>query len=222
MIGHSAKIPLPSLKRLPGYVHFLRSLKCEGVATVSTTAIGRALRLDPTQVRKDLACTGAEGRPRVGYRVDDLIVVLEEFLGWRNVSEAFLVGAGHLGSALLGYEGLRNHGLDVIAAFDSHPAKVGQDVHGVKVLDIERLPGLARRMGVHIGVLTVPVDAAQEVAERMVEGGILSIWNFAPVSLQLPEKIFVQNGELYAQLAVLLRRTEEAVSRKTPSTPEVA
>ena len=213
MNRHSLKIPLPSLKRLPGYVHFLRSLNCEGASMVSTTDIGRALRLDPTQVRKDLAFAGAEGRPRVGYHVAELIDVLELFLGWRNSSDAFLVGTGHLGSALLGYHGLREHGLNLVAAFDSSPSKVGQEVHGVTVLDVARLPGLASRMRVHIGVLTVPSDAAQETAEKMVEGGIVSIWNFAPISLRLPDEIFVQSGELYGQLAVLLRQTEEVVAR---------
>lgn len=222
MSSRDIKIPEPSLKRLPDYVHFLRSLRCGGARIVSTTDIGRALRLDPTQVRKDLAWAGAEGRPRVGYQVDELVAILEQFLGWRNASAAFLAGTGHLGSALLGYAGLREHGLDLVAAFDSDQDKVGEEIHGVKVLEVDRLTGLARRMRVHIGVLTVPAEAAQEVAEKMVEGGIVSIWNFAPVSLQLPEEIFVQSGELYAQLAVLLRRTEEAVSRNTSTTPSGA
>ena len=217
MVPHRGTIPEPSLKRLPDYVHVLRVLKARGAEHVSTTDISSILRLDPTQVRKDLAWAGAAGRPRTGYRTCELVQTLEDFLGWHSVAEAFLVGAGNLGSALIGYQGMREHGLYLVAAFDKDPAKIGTTIQGLKVQDVDRLASEARRMQVRIGVLTVPGGAAQEVAEKMVLGGILAIWNLTPVSLQLPTDVFVQDGGLYAQIAVLLRRAEEGVARKLGS-----
>ena len=181
---------------------------------MSTSDIAKALALDPTQVRKDLAYTGAKGRPRVGYELEALIVQLERFLGWDNKSEAFLVGAGYLGSALLGYHGFQARGLHLVAAFDTDPNRVGSVVHGVEIFHISRLVSLAQRLHVHIGVLTVPAAAAQACAETMVEGGILAIWNFAPTQLSLPEQIIVENEHLDESLAVLSRRLFNALQTR--------
>ncbi len=196
-------IALASLRRLPAYHHFLKNLQAKGTPFVSSILIGRELRLDPTQVRKDLEITEITGRPKVGYPVAGLIRAIEEFLGWNNSHDAFLAGAGSLGRALLGYEKFRQCGLNIMAAFDTDPAKIGTEVAGRHVLPLEMLPGLARRMNIHIGIVTVPAAAAQDVAGLMVDGGILAIWNFAPVSLSLPERIIVQNEDLYRSLAGL-------------------
>lgn len=179
---------------------------------MSCSLIGKELRLDPTQVRKDLEITTVVGRPKIGFVVDDLIFGIETTLGWRNVNEAFLAGAGSLGTALLGYGRFRDLGLDIVAAFESDAAKVGTWSHGKAILAIEALPDLARRMGIHIGIITVPAPVAQHVADLMVSGGILAIWNFAPVSLQVPDEVIVQNEELYYSLAALSRKLAQRMN----------
>jgi redox-sensing transcriptional repressor len=139
----------------------------------------------------------------VGYILDELICWIEDFLGWNNTKDAFLAGAGSLGSALLGYEKFRQFGLNIVAAFENDPSKIGQQIHGKMVLPLEKLAELAQRMHVHIGVITVPPPAAQAVADRMIEGGIRAIWNFAPVHLRVPETVILQTEDLYHSLASL-------------------
>jgi len=198
-----ASIPQPSLSRLPQYHHFLAELQAKGVRQVSCSTIGEALNLVPVQVRKDLQYTGIVGKPKTGYFVDELVQSIETFLGWNNVNEAFLAGAGNLGTALLGHERFSRFGLRIVAAFDADPCKVGQWIHGKAVLSLEKLADLAQRMSVHLGIITAPGEVAQVIADEMLKGGIQAIWNFAPVKLKVPENIIVHNEDLYSSLASL-------------------
>ena len=200
--GH---IPIPeaSLRRLPQYHHFLIELEAKGATSVSCTTIGLALRCVPVQVRKDLQFTGITGKPKTGYSVTELIQSIESFLGWNKVNEAFLVGAGNLGTAIPGHERFSKYGLRIVAAFDADPAKVGTQIHGKEVLSLDKLVDLAQRLSIHLGIITAPVEAAQSVADEMVKAGMLAIWNFAPVRLKVPESIFVHNEDLYGSLASL-------------------
>ncbi len=204
-------VPEPTLRRLPLYHRFLKSLQEQGAQRVSCTEIGNELKLDPTQVRKDLEFSGVGGRPRIGYQLDELIAGLEGFLGWNNVNEAFLVGAGNLGAALLGYPKFADYGLNIVAAFDADPRKIGKSIHGKEVLPISKLENLARRMHILIGIITVPDSAAQDVADRMINGGIMAIWNFAPVQLRVPEGVIVHNENLYVSLATLSQKLATAI-----------
>ncbi len=199
-------VPKPTLRRMPAYLRLLSQLQRLGDQAVSCTRIAEELKQDPTQVRKDLAFTGITGKPRVGYDLDELIAKIEHFLGWDNLSDAFLAGAGNLGRALLGYSGFTAHGLNIVAAFDTDPQKVGSQVYNREVLPLEKLPDLARRMHVAIGIITVPAAAAQNVADLMVAGGIYAIWNFAPAQLNVPENVIVEHEHLSATLAVLSRK----------------
>jgi redox-sensing transcriptional repressor len=165
--------------------------------------IGRDLGLIPVQVRKDLQYTGIIGRPKTGYSVSELIHSIETFLGWNNINEAFLVGAGNLGTALLGHERFSKFGLRIVAAFDTDPAKANLWIHNKAVLPLDQLADLAQRMSIHLGIITTPAEAAQSVADEMVKGGIQAIWNFAPVRLRMPEQIIVHNEDLYSTLATL-------------------
>lgn len=201
-------IPEPTLRRLPAYHEYLKRLQAQGKTSVSCTHIGEALRVYSTQVRKDLAVTGIVGRPKTGYDVTELMRAIESFLGWDDRRSAFLAGVGSLGSAILGYRGFQAYGLKIVAGFDSNPDLVGKEIHGKAVLPIEKLAGLARRMHVHMGIITVPAEAAQDVADRMIEGGIFAIWNFAPTSLKAPEGVVIQNENLASSLAVLSKRLE--------------
>lgn len=208
-------IPEPTLRRLPIYYQYLKNLESTGTKVISCTTIGNDLDFDPTQVRKDFSYTGVEGKPKVGYLVADLLREIEEFLGWNKVNAAFLVGAGNLGTALLGYSQFKQHGLSIVGAFDKDEAKIGRLIHGKRVLALEKLPGLALRMGIRLGIITVPPASAQEVADLMVKGGIQAIWNFAPVTLKVPSPVLVRNEELYYSLASLSHSLAKKMHTKT-------
>ena len=168
------------------------------------------LGIHHTQVRKDLAVTGSQGKPKVGHRVADLLASIETFLNWGTSTDACLVGAGNLGSALLGYPGFDRAGIKITAAFDAHPAKIGKKIHGVPIYAVDRLEEVVQRLHITIGILTVPADRAQHLAEVLVSGGIRAIWNFAPITLDVPDDLIVENVELYASLAIFSRKLSEA------------
>jgi redox-sensing transcriptional repressor len=207
----------PTLKRLPLYHRFLKEWQAAARETVSCTDIGADLDLDPTQVRKDLEAVGIVGRPRIGYMLANVIEGLEQFLGWKNTNDAFLVGAGSMGSALLGYHKFEQCGLKIVAAFDLDPSKIGTRIHGKHVLLLSKLPDLARRMHILIGIITVPAAEAQAVADLMVAGGIRAIWNFAPVHLRVPEPVIVHNEDLYCSLASLSQKLFHSLSADHPN-----
>src|SRR5512138_1284201 len=192
-----------SLRRLPHYYRLGQHLLQAGVRNVSSSLIGKDLGLDPTQVRKDLEMIGLAGKPKVGFGVADLLRGIETFLGWERPKEAVLVGAGSLGSALLRYERFREYGISIAAAFDTDPSKIGSSIGGKEVFLLDSLPGRVRRMSVQLGIITTPPQAAQRVADLMVEGGIRAIWNFAPVHVRVPEHVVLQNEDLCHSLASL-------------------
>lgn len=198
-----SRFPAPSIRRLPAYLRLLRQLKMEGAQKISCTRIARELDLDSTQVRKDLALTGITGRPRIGYELSPLVDAIEGFLGWNSVTDAFLVGSGSLGHALVGYENFQNCGMNIVAAFDVDAHKIGESIHGRKIHHLDEMPVLARQMNVVLGVLTVPAGAAQAAADVMVASGIEGIWNFTPAKLDVPDTILLENVELVSSLAVL-------------------
>lgn len=198
--------PEPTLRRLPLYYRLLKQLRETGRTGVSCTMIGAELRLDATQVRKDIEMTGTVGRPKVGYDVNELICAIEKFLGWDSVTEAFLVGAGSLGEALMGYPGFSECGLSIVAAFDVDPNKCHRVIHGKHVRHISKMTDLMRRMRVRFGIITVPASEAQQAADLLIEGGVLAIWNFSPAKIQAPERVIVTNEDLYCSLAVLSQK----------------
>ena len=212
-------VPEPTLKRLPLYHRFLKEWRQAGKESVSCTDIGEELKLDPTQVRKDLEAAGISGRPRIGYATTAVVDGIELFLGWKKVSEAFLVGAVSMGSALLGYRKFEQCGLKIVAAFDTAETRLGTRIHGKHVLPLSKLVDLTRRMHIQIGIITVPAPAAQEIADLMVAGGIRAIWNFAPVRLRLAEHIIVHNEDLHCSLAGLSQKLAQSLAAHPRSKP---
>lgn len=204
------QVPEPTLKRLPGYLYYLEKVQEQGMMNISAPTIGKDLKCDPSQVVKDLAVTGIKGRPRVGYNIYELIHALEEFLGFNRINEAFLIGAGNLGSALMAYQEHQSLGLKIIAAFDTDTRKIGKSVGGIHILDYNKLFSLSTRLSVKIGILTTPNNAAQNVAEDLVNCGIKAVWNFTSANLDLPEDIIVQDTSMSAYAAVLLRRLSDS------------
>lgn len=198
---------LPGIRRLPVYLEILRSVRKSGVKTVSLRLIAGAAGFVLSVVRKDIEMTGASGKTGVGFDLDTLIDNIETFLGWKSPHSAFLAGAGHLGSALLGYNGFRNYGLSFVAAFDVDVSVIGRRVHGIEVYPLDRVVPLARRLHISTGVITVPSARAQEVADIFVLAGIVRIWSFASVVLNVPAGVTVQREDLAAGLAELLVRS---------------
>lgn len=200
-----------TLQRLPLYLNYLRSLPKGKSENISATAIADALRLGDVQVRKDLALVSSGGRPKVGYVTRELTSDIENFLGYHDVETAVLVGAGDLGHSLLSYDGFSGYGLEIAAAFDRNPALVGTTIAGKRVLSMEKLVDLCCRMQIHMGIIAVPGGEAQAVCDTLVSSGVLAIWNFAPVRLDVPEDVLVRNEDLAGSLAVLAKRLAERI-----------
>ena len=190
------------LKRLPGYLSYLKSLPDSAPANISATALANALGMGEVQVRKDLAMVSDGGRPKIGYLRESLIDDIEQFLGYDNTTDAVLIGAGKLGQALMGYKGFDEYGLNVLAAFDVAP-KMERTDEGKPIYPIEKLVPFCRAHKVLMGIITVPAEAAQSVADQLIAGGIKAIWNFAPTHLDVPANILVQNVNMATSLAVL-------------------
>lgn len=202
-----------TLSRLPAYLHYLRGLEGEG-RYVSATAVAEALGLNDVVVRKDLASVSSLGRPKVGYARRELIGELEHFLGYDNTQDAILVGAGKLGKALMSYDVFPQYGLNIVAGFDTDPRVYGTEEGGKKILPMEKLPGLCRRLGVRIGIITVPGPQAQQVCAQLIESGLLAVWNFANVHLSVPEGVLVQNENMAVSLAILSNHLKERFRTK--------
>jgi redox-sensing transcriptional repressor len=203
-------ISQPTLRRLPRYLSYLKSLEPNAPEYISATGIAEALGLGQVQVRKDLAQVSNSGRPKVGYVTSQLITEIEAFLGYNNTHDAVIVGAGRLGQALLGHEGFRSYGLNILAAFDVAPEVIGTSDSGKPIFPMDRLDHICRRLNVRIGVITVPVSQAQDVCDKLVAAGIKAIWNFAPTHLYVPEGVLVQTENMAASLAMLSKHLTEA------------
>lgn len=200
------KVPEPTLRRLPWYLSNIKLMKDKGEQYVSSTQISKEINIDASQIAKDLSYVNISGRTRVGYNIDALIEVLESFLGFTNMHKAFLLGVGSLGAALLQDSGLHHFGLEIVAAFDVNPELVGKDLNGIPIYHSDDFEAKMKEYDVNIGVLTVPINIAQEITDKMVDGGIKAVWNFTPFRIRVPENIVVQNTSLYAHLAVMFNR----------------
>lgn len=190
------------LKRLPGYLSYLKSIPEGQQIYISATALANALSMGEVQVRKDLAMVSDGGRPKVGYLRESLIEDISQFLGYDNTTDAILVGAGKLGQALLGYCGFEAYGLNILAAFDTNP-KQNQSEDGKPIFHLGELECFCRSHIVLMGIITVPAEYAQQVCDLLIKCGIKAIWNFAPVHLDVPPNILVQNENMATSLAVL-------------------
>jgi redox-sensing transcriptional repressor len=200
-----------TLSRLPQYLSYLESLP-DTVRTISATGIAAALNLNQVQVRKDLASVSSSGKPKVGYMRRDLIREIKTFLGYDSADEAVIVGAGKLGRALMGYVGFKDYGLNILAAFDADENAIGEDESGHQIMPIEVIKETCQRLGVRIGIITVPAHAAQAVCDQLIDAGVLAIWNFAPIRLVVPEGILVQNENMASSLAILSNHLAEKMN----------
>ena len=202
-------LPEPSLRRLPWYLAHVKLLMNSGVEFVSSTQIATATNVDSSQVAKDLSLLDISGKTRVGYEVKSLVEVLEDFLGFTKCHKACIFGVGSLGGALMTDSGLEQYGLKLVAGFDIREDIVGKEINGIPIYHINDFKKVQEREKMVIGIITVPVDKAQESAEEMVKGGIGALWNFTPYKIKVDENIVVQETSLYAHLAVMFNRLNE-------------
>ena len=195
------------LQRYPIYLKYLRQLKEQGLTTVSSPLIAKELGYSEEQIRKDLQLVSNEaGRPKKGRNIDKLIETLENFLGYSSQANALLIGAGHLGNALMNYPFFEEMGITIMAGFDEDPAKIGTFTNGKKILDMKELPRYIKDYKAHIVILTVPANVAQKVADYAVKGGARAIWNFAPIHVNVPAGVVIEDVNMASSLAVLWHR----------------
>ena len=199
MNGYS--IPKATLGRLPQYLQYLKSLPAVKGATISATAIAKGLSLGDVQVRKDLASVCGAGKPKIGYETDKLITDIESHLGYERLTNAVLVGAGKLGRALLDYDGFEDFGVKIVAGFDCNETVLTK---GTKdILPIRDIEVYCREHDVKLGIITVGQGSAQDVCDKLVESGIKAIWNFAPITLKVPNGVLLKQENLALSLAYL-------------------
>ena len=201
------------LKRLPGYLSYLKNLPDGSFAYISATNLANALGMGEVQVRKDLAMVSDGGRPKVGYLRESLIEDISQFLGYDNTTDAILIGAGKLGQALMGYTGFAAYGLNILAAFDAKPF-ADQTEEGKPVYNIDHLVSYCKENNVLMGIIAVPAAHAQGVCDQLVACGIKAIWNFAPTHLEVPSNILVQNENMATSLAVLSMHLQAQIKDK--------
>lgn len=200
-------IPEPALRRLPWYLAYVSLLRQRGVEYVSSTGISRGINVDASQIAKDLSFLDIKGKTRIGYEVKLLEHKLEEFLGFRRRHNAAIVGVGSLGRALMSDSGLANYGLEIVAGFDVSPALIGTSTpQGLPIYDVAELATRARQLEVEIGIVTVPVEYAQEAADEIIAAGMKAIWNFTPYRIMAPADVVISNTSIYAHLAVMYNR----------------
>ncbi len=200
------------MRRMPTYLHKLRLMKAEGKQYASCTELANYVRVDLIVVRKDIAMTGLAGHRRYGYRIDDLMEAIKRFVGWDQRLTATLIGAGALGSALLGYPDFQSYNLSIETVFDSDPLKIGHEVHGHEIYDINTIRQRLQLAPPKIGILCVSNSAAQQVCNQLVALGVKCLWNFANVCLQVPPEVIVQREVIaggYAVLAAKIKASQE-------------
>jgi len=201
--------PLPIIRRLSIYHHILLTLKLQRIETISSTKLSEMVGYTPILVRKDIEATGLTGKPKTGYNVVDLLQAINQFVGWSTEKPAILIGAGNLGSALMKYAWMSEHGMRFIAAFDSNPAHANILINNIPVYAMNYFETFMSEHKVDIGVVTVPAVAAQQVIDLLVAQGIKGIWNFSNAHPKVPEGVIVENAVFTLSLAVLTRRLRE-------------
>lgn len=190
------KISEKVISRLTLYHCILDDYIKNNIEFIASKQISVLLNIDDSQVRKDISLLNNSGKCRVGYIVKELKKSIETTLGFSKTKNAFIIGAGNLGTALAKYDNFTNYGLNIIALFDNDNAKIGKTVNNKLILDIEKLPNLCKKSGVDIAILTVPKAFAQITADYLVKANIKYIWNFAPAVLSVPKDVQVWNENL--------------------------
>ena len=194
------RIPEGVIERLPAYLNILIQLRTDGVTTVSSARLGELTAVNPAQIRRDLTHFGSFGRRGVGYDISLLVERIQRILGADHVHRLALVGAGNLGSAIAGYNGLRQHGCLVTVIFDNDRRKVGSRIGDIVVQPLDELEQTLHREDIRIAVVAVPPEAAQETTDRLAAAGVRVILNYTPVIVRVPEGVMLHNTDPVQEL----------------------
>ena len=198
-----SKIPRPTVKRLSFYLRELESRREHDHKTINSQQLGDALGLTDAQVRKDLAYFGQFGHPGIGYRIAELTGELRKILGTDRSWNAAVVGAGNIGRAVMAYQRFRQKGFQIVAVFDANPAVIGQVISGHHVRPMNDLPTLVAERDIKIGILAVPAETAQEVANALIDAGVMGILNFAPIRLDVRDAVGITSVDFSVALEQL-------------------
>ncbi len=194
------EIPRKAIYRLSVYSRCLHRLENNGIHTVSSEVLAKAAGVKPTQLRKDLTYFGQFGTRGLGYEVKQLVEMISELLGTKSLQPVVIVGIGNLGRALLSYRGFEREGFEVVGAFDVNPSQYLSNDSPIDVQAMDVLPKIINEHVIKMAVLCVPPAAAQEVANQLIEYGVVAILNFAPIVLSVPDEITVNNVNLAMEL----------------------
>jgi redox-sensing transcriptional repressor len=202
-VNQTLKVPTPTLERLATYFRYLCDLEASEVETISSTEVEKQTGVNAAQFRKDLSYFGEFGKPGVGYNVVELQNRIARILKIDRDQEVVVLGAGNLGSALIGYHGLQEHRFNIVGVFDSSPSKVGVEISGMTIQHIDQLLDQNHILRARIAIVAVPSQAAQSVSNIAIKSGVRALLNFAPIILQVPDHVVVRNVSFMQELAVL-------------------
>jgi redox-sensing transcriptional repressor len=194
------EIPRKAIYRLSVYFRGLQRLRANGILTVSSEALAKAAGVKPTQLRKDLTYFGQVGTRGLGYNVNELAQMISDLLGTTSLQPVILVGVGNLGLALLSYRGFEKEGFEIVAAFDLDSRRQRERDNAIPIYSLDSLASIVTEKNIKMAILTVPAAAAQDAANTLVAAGITGIMNFAPLTLQVPEQVTVNNVNLAIEL----------------------
>lgn len=197
------KVSIAVIKRLPKYYRYLGTIEEKGIIRISSQELSSITGLTASQIRQDLNHFGGFGQQGYGYNVKELKNEIEKIIGIKEEYSAILIGAGNLGHAIVNYEGFKNNGFNIVAVFDTKNELIGKKLAGVPVYSIDKLEAFIEKNNVTIGVLTLPKNFAQQIADRLVHAGVKGLWNFAPIDLVLPDEIVLEDVHLDESLYTL-------------------
>ncbi|KYP80126.1 redox-sensing transcriptional repressor Rex [Ferroacidibacillus organovorans] len=198
------RLPVVTARRLPLYYRYLQTLVALGKQRVSSAEVSAALHIDSATIRRDFSYLGELGRKGYGYNVDYLLRFLQDFLKQDEIVKVILVGVGNLGTALCRYDFYRSKQMNIVAAFDVDPLKLGQEIEGIPVHAVKDLESFVKREGVEIAILAVPASSAQVTADLVVRAGVLGILNFTPRTLSVPPDVRVHHIDVTTELQILV------------------
>ena len=203
MISNKNIVPVPTIHRLPLYLSFLKSIKTLEVKHISAPEIAKVLHIDSTQITKDFSYLNISGKTKIGYETINLIKVIEDFLGYHIKRKAFIVGVGNLGLAILKYDEFAIEGMEIIAGFDLAFKKANTEENNIKIYNVDEFANRAKITPVDIGIIAVPAQEAQKVADLMVNSSIRAIWNFSARPVSAPDYVIIENTSIDAGLAMI-------------------
>ncbi len=196
-------ISVPTIRRLPLYLSFLKSIESKDKKFITAPEIARELRVDSTQITKDISEVNVTGKTKVGYEVARLITVIEHFLGYHTLRKAFIVGVGNLGTALIKCDDFYQEGMEIVKGFDIAKNKIGKEINNIEILNVDTIKEQFANTPVDIGIITVPADQTQKVADMLLECGIKAIWNFSTMPISATDDIIIENTCIDSSLAMI-------------------